>query len=191
MVAYNFQAQFAPDVEAGQKRQTIRANGKRKHAQKGDKLQLYTGMRTKSCRKLRDAVCYDSCQILIEADKVWTFHPQELHTDLDGFAKLDGFSSWKAMREWFEKNHGLPFRGTMIRWLVPRAELNPASKKFNLIRCVECDFDAVVTADNLGPFDCAMCAGDSGREVEMLIEREAVASDQPEGRDDRTNLPRN
>ena len=62
------------------------------------------------------------------------------------------------------------------------------TNKFNLIRCVECDFDAVVTADNLGPFDCAMCAGDSGREVEMLIEREAVASDCPEGRDDRTNL---
>ena len=39
MVAYNSQAQFAPDVESGKKRQTIRAEGKRPHARPGDVLQ--------------------------------------------------------------------------------------------------------------------------------------------------------
>ena len=119
MVAYNFQAQFASDVEAGVKRQTIRANRKRKHAQPGDKLQLYTGMRTKSCRKLKDAVCCESCPVTIEEDKVWTFSPTELNTDLEGFAKQDGFSSWAMMRDWFAKIHGLPFEGTMIKWTFP------------------------------------------------------------------------
>lgn len=126
MVAYNFQARFADAVERGTKRQTIRAPRKDgRHARPGDALQLYTGMRTKQCRKLRDAVCHDACSILIEADKIWTFKPQELHLDLDKFARWDGFADWQEMREWFEAAHGLPFRGVMIRWLVPPATLKP------------------------------------------------------------------
>lgn len=121
MVAYNFQAQFAEDVRTGKKRQTIRAPRKDgRHAKQGDKVQLYTGMRTKFCRKLREAVCHDACTIRIEADKIWTLNPQELHDDLDGFAQLDGFASWEEMRDWFDKTHGLPFTGVLIRWLVPR-----------------------------------------------------------------------
>ena len=123
MVAYNFQAQFAPDVEAGRKRQTIRAPRKNDgHAKPGDKLQLYTGMRTKDCRLLRKAVCHDAFPILIEADKIWTFHPQELHTDLEGWAKRDGFSCWADMKAFFEGQYGLPFQGVLISWLVPAAE---------------------------------------------------------------------
>ncbi len=128
MVAYNFQAQFAAAVESGEKRQTIRAIGKRIHAKEGDKLQLYTGMRTKACRKLREAVCHDFCHILIETDKIWTFRPQELHTDLDRWAKADGFRDWPAMRDFFEKAHGLPFKGVMIRWLVPLADRCPSTE---------------------------------------------------------------
>lgn len=123
MVAYNFQRQFADAVESGRKRQTIRAPRKDgRHAKPGDKLQLYTGMRTKSCRNLKDAVCHDACPILIEADKIWTFQPQELHTDLDAWAKLDGFQSWEEMRAFFTQAHGLPFNGVLIRWLVPLAD---------------------------------------------------------------------
>ncbi|WPZ28151.1 hypothetical protein T8A63_10815 [Sulfitobacter sp. OXR-159] len=129
MVAYNFQTRFAEAVASGQKRQTIRAPRKDdRHAKPGDKLQLYTGMRTKSCRKLRDAVCHDSCAILLEWDKAWTFGPQELFVgeDLERFAQSDGFACWADMRAWFEKVHGLPFTGQMIRWLVP---LNPDAPK--------------------------------------------------------------
>lgn len=123
MVAYNFKAQFAADVEAGRKRQTIRAPRKDgRHAKRGDSLQLYTGMRTAACRKLRDAVCHDACPIVIEPDKIWTFHPQELHTDLEAWAKRDGFETWAAMRDFFEKTHGLPFNGVLISWLVPLAD---------------------------------------------------------------------
>jgi hypothetical protein len=68
MVAYNFKAQFAPLVEAGIKRQTIRARGKRRHAAKGDRLQLYTGQRSPTCRKLLpDPECTESEAIAITA----------------------------------------------------------------------------------------------------------------------------
>lgn len=118
MVAYNFQARFADAVASGAKCQTIRANGMRRHAKEGDALQLYTGQRTKACRKLRDAICSDACRILIDRDRVVTFHPQEF-LDPEQVARLDGFASWADMRDWFEATHGLPFHGTMIRWLVP------------------------------------------------------------------------
>ena len=123
MVAYNFQAKFADAVASGEKRQTIRAPRKdNRHAKAGDKLQLYTGMRTKSCRKLRDAVCHDSCVIRLEHDKAWTFGPQELFMgdDLEHLARSDGFACWAEMRDWFDNTHGLPFTGQMIRWLAPR-----------------------------------------------------------------------
>jgi hypothetical protein len=121
MVAYSFQDRFADAVQSGQKTQTIRAKGKRRHARPGDKLQLYSGMRTKACRKLRDAVCHDACPILIEHDRITTFQPQEF-LDREETARLDGFSSWAEMRDWFDGVHGLPFHGVMIRWLVPPAE---------------------------------------------------------------------
>jgi hypothetical protein len=124
MVAYSFQDRFADAVQSGRKSQTIRANGKRRHARPGEKLQLYTGMRTKTCRKLRDAICHDACMILIDRDRVVTFQPQEF-LDPEQVARLDGFASWPDMRDWFDATHGLPFRGTMIRWLVPPATKAP------------------------------------------------------------------
>lgn len=32
------------------------------------------------------------------------------------FAELDGFESWDDMRDWFDRTHGLPFEGILIRW---------------------------------------------------------------------------
>ena len=51
MVAFSFKAQFADLVASGKKTQTIRQTAR---AKPGDRLQLYTGMRTKKCRKLVD-----------------------------------------------------------------------------------------------------------------------------------------
>jgi hypothetical protein len=55
MVAYSFNRRFVPAIEAGLKRQTIRSH-RRRHARVGEALQLYTGMRTKACRLIRDDV---------------------------------------------------------------------------------------------------------------------------------------
>jgi len=114
MVAYNFQARFASDVEAGRKLRTIRAGGKRRHAQFGDPLQLYTGMRTRGCRLLRTAKCTGSMFCLISEEGV-TLGDQP-QTSLDEFARADGFQDFENMKQWFRDTHGLPFIGRMIEW---------------------------------------------------------------------------
>ena len=34
----------------------------------------------------------------------------------DDIARADGFGNFFEMLEWFEREHGLPFEGIMIRW---------------------------------------------------------------------------
>jgi hypothetical protein len=53
MVAYNFQPMFEPQIVAFEKLQTIRPPRKR-HAQSGEPVQLFTGLRKPHCRKLLD-----------------------------------------------------------------------------------------------------------------------------------------
>ena len=59
MTVYSFKARFVPAIEAGTKRQTIRAPraGRSRHANVGSELQLYTAMRTKHCRLIRRVRC--------------------------------------------------------------------------------------------------------------------------------------
>lgn len=122
MVAYNFQVRFAPLVESGIKCQTIRAARKSRHARKGEPVQLYTGMRTGACRKLRDPdpLCVLSTYCAIREDGITLGnHPR---TDLDEFARGDGFADFEAMKAWFRDTHGLPFIGRLIVWeALPQA----------------------------------------------------------------------
>ena len=118
MVAFNFKAQFADDVEHGIKRQTIRTN---RRCRAGDALQLYTGMRTRKCRKLRDAVCTMVQEVSIAV------HGQFVAVRLDGellpsvlarqLAQADGFDGVSSFAEFFEHEYGgLPFQGWLIKW---------------------------------------------------------------------------
>ena len=120
MAAYNFQKQFAPLVESGKKRQTIRAVGKRRHAKPGEPIQLYTGMRTKVCRKLitPDPVCVEVSPLCIHLGHPRaTVYGQIIEGKaLDNLAKADGFNTAEEMREWFSTVHGLPFNGLLIKW---------------------------------------------------------------------------
>ncbi len=67
MVAYSFDRRFVPAIVSGAKRQTIRAHRAR-HARPGETLQLYTGMRTRQCRKIveRDPVCTRIDEVLFD-----------------------------------------------------------------------------------------------------------------------------
>lgn len=57
MVAYSFKTMFADRIRAGENCQTIRADRKR-HARPGEKMQIFTGMRTKHCERLiPDPLC--------------------------------------------------------------------------------------------------------------------------------------
>jgi hypothetical protein len=122
MVAYSFKAMFSDPILIGRKRHTIRGRRKR-HARPGEALQLYTGMRTKSCRLIARAVCSAVCAIDI--------HFGELRGDyvvidgkrldgaaLDELAYSDGFDDWDGLRAFWLKNHGSldAFEGVIIYW---------------------------------------------------------------------------
>lgn len=118
MVALNFMKQFAPAVEEGRKRQSIRARRKKGGAFPGCSLQLYTAMRTKHCRKLGDAICDDVLPIEISEGGIKLsadFFPAD-HAFSAELARLDGFDGFDAFKEFFKKAHGLPFSGDLIRW---------------------------------------------------------------------------
>ena len=119
-----FQAQFADVVESGEKTQTIRAYRKDKRDPKpGDTLYLYTGLRTKQCRKLGEAIA-ESVEVIGIGEAMFcedespieivplVLLPREAH-DL---AIRDGFSDLDEMLSFFDKTHDLPFEGLLIRW---------------------------------------------------------------------------
>lgn len=131
MVAYSFKPSFAAMILAGTKRQTIRApRGERgRHARVGDGLQLYTGMRTRACRKLGDAACAELREVVLDfdQDRVMLDDAIELVTgvELCAFAAADGFgdppnelSAWGYMRRWWGITHPGQdvFRGVLIGW---------------------------------------------------------------------------
>ncbi len=132
MPALNFQKQFAAAVESGKKRQTIRCHRKdgRPHVLPGQTLKLYTGMRTKECRLLAMVRCISVEVVTIDRDGVglgegtlrviWLGEASSFirRGMLEGLAIADGFKDWPAMREWFRETHGLPFHGSLIKWVV-------------------------------------------------------------------------
>lgn len=115
MVAYNFQKRFALKVESREKRQTIRPKGKRRHARPGDALQLYTGMRTKGCRKLLDATCKAAEPVVINPSGE-IYISEGLVTNPIVTAKRDGFETVEEFIAFFRDTHGLPFEGVLVRW---------------------------------------------------------------------------
>jgi len=117
MPAFNFKKQFADDVERGKKRQTIRAkrrDGRNPHV--GDKLYFYTGMRTKSCRKLGEATCIAVDQITIDEHGINLNGKWLCIYDQAVTACADGFCSSYDLKAFLRKEHGLPFEGLLYRW---------------------------------------------------------------------------
>lgn len=122
MVAYNFMARFANSVEDGTKRQTIRAQGKRRPPFPGEQLQLYTGMRTRDCRLLRSAPCLEVHPIAMEltssrvrillGDVIRELEPDEVSQ----LAKDDGFATAEEFFAYFTEAHGATFGGYLIKW---------------------------------------------------------------------------
>lgn len=136
MVAYSFRQRFAPNIQAGlgipvagrpkPKRQTIREYGRRHHAVPGQEIQLYTGMRTKQCALIGEAMCVDASPImlrflphgigdLVDSEVIGILERKD-HLNL--FAQHDGFIDWKELRMFFASNHpGISrFEGVLIRW---------------------------------------------------------------------------
>lgn len=123
MPAYNFQKRFAPAVERGEKRQTIRRT--MKGARPGAQAYLYTGQRTAYCRKLGEGMitgvlpieigrhgCGEPYACITEQGKQALI----VHGDLDALARDDGFEAAEEMVEWFAAQYGLPFTGFLHQW---------------------------------------------------------------------------
>lgn len=127
MVALNFIKQFADDVESGKKNRTIRKSGKRKPPRVGDALQLFTGMRTRSCRKLADAICTNvrDIKVIPKYGEVHIRQQREINwfvfdsdKSLGQLSSLDGFKSIEDFFAFFEKdlNASGAFEGYLIEW---------------------------------------------------------------------------
>ncbi len=116
MVAFNFSEQFSGPVERREKKQTIRQT---RRAKAGDSIQLFTGQRTPSCRKLTedDPVCISvdyveiRPAILVVGDTVKYKHTR------DDFAREDGFKDYADMHRWFSERYKKDvFIGYLHRW---------------------------------------------------------------------------
>lgn len=115
MVAYNFKPRFVSLIERGQKTQTIRPYGKRRHAQAGDTLHLYTGARTPLARLiLPPRPCILAGHARITRTRVCI--DGERVRDPEGFALRDGFEAFDDMTGFFDILYDLPFEGWVIRW---------------------------------------------------------------------------
>lgn len=149
MVAYSYKGRFVAPIRVGlglpvldlhyelggylpgqpirPKRQTIRANGRRRHARPGEAIQHYHGMRTTKCFKIGDARCSAASviRLFIHGERVLInqrSRPIEYckPRDLDMFARDDGFDDWAGMRNfWLDEHDGKhlgPFVGVLVQW---------------------------------------------------------------------------
>lgn len=114
MVAINFSPQFAEDVAAGRKTQTIRQTARVKA---GQVIQLYTGQRTRACKKLGDAECIDCTYVGLTARGITLGDVSKFPRNMDEFARADGFENYAAMWAWFSGRYKTTsFTGVVIRW---------------------------------------------------------------------------
>lgn len=122
MPALNFMERFAPLVESGAKRQTIRKVRKQPIAV-GDRLYLYTGMRTKDCRKLGEGLCIGVAPVKMEINDlnntplIWIGDCPLNIPKSHALAHADGFETAAELFLMFYKLYGLPFEGMLIQWV--------------------------------------------------------------------------
>ena len=115
---------FIDKILSGEKRQTIRrASPKWQNVKAGDKLTLYTGLRTKQCRKLGEAVVESITPIMIdtECDNVAVETPLgDFNLDLPALNDLvarDGVDSNDEFFKFFCLNYSVGrLKMVVIRW---------------------------------------------------------------------------
>jgi hypothetical protein len=159
MVALSFKEMFVDPIRVGlgidvflevigevkPKRQTVRANGKRRPPRPGETLQLYCGMRTKKCRKIGDARCTkvepielrfvrradDTIGVDIRLGKRKSLRKAAAET----FARADGFRSLDDFIGFWLAVHGAPpkWNGNVIYW-EPLTKKAPAEAGAGLDR---------------------------------------------------------
>ena len=117
---FNFKKEFAPRVESGEKRQTIRRNRKDGRRPKpGDTAKCYTGLRIRGARRLRTETVVECMSVRMYIDeRVIVIDGAKLDRDraID-FAAADGFNCVDDMMRWFFDQYGTnDFEGFFTRW---------------------------------------------------------------------------
>lgn len=128
MPAISFMRRFAPLVESGQKKQTIRKLSKRK-IKPGDTLQLYCCQRSSKGYKIGEAVCIQVTHFYMtefEGDYFALLDGAEMRgSELDQLAKDDGFKDRNEFFKFFKERFDVikcsggrwtEFNGELIVW---------------------------------------------------------------------------
>lgn len=124
MVAYNFKKRFIEPIQAGTKRQTIRAprDGRSRHARPGEEVQLYFGLRSRQTQMiLHGAVCTAVETVSLNFVRDSVLLSSGIAYDLgalDLFAVDDGFADWADLKRFWAEEHSAisVFGGILIRW---------------------------------------------------------------------------
>lgn len=114
MTAFNFTVNI-DKIEDGSKRSTIR---KTRRCKVGDTMQLYTGQRTKACRKIKDVICIGIAKIKITEECPWFISLVEGDVNPNGsYLHLqEGFKNCAEFVDFFRQTYGLPFVGWLHCW---------------------------------------------------------------------------
>ena len=120
MALINFSREdFVEAVANGSKHFTIR-QVRKKPIKKGETLQLYTGLRTKKARKLREAICKNVGDIKIENKRkeflFWLNNKQLSLAQVEDISNKIGFDSVQEWLTYFKKKYKFPFKGQLIEW---------------------------------------------------------------------------
>jgi len=116
MPSLNFLNKFALDVELENKKQTIRKMRKKPFKLK-DHLYLYTGMRTKGCRKLGEAIASEVSEITICPHRILVDGKELGKEEKEHLAYCDGFDSIHHFNYFFLHDYpGGEFKGQIIKW---------------------------------------------------------------------------
>ena len=118
---------FIDKILSGEKRQTIRKAGKKwENVKVGDKLTLYTGLRTKECRKLGEAEVksIEDIKLYIEYNHYRDTYYTEILIDnkiptdceINKLVKADGFRNIYYFLKFFQDHYGNNFKGKIIKW---------------------------------------------------------------------------
>lgn len=119
-----FQPRFAPLIQSGAKRQTIRPMPK-VMPEAGDIVDCrqWSGLPYRSKQIRLGEFEVEEVGTVFLAERAYELHLHgRIFISLKGcdmardFAQSDGFDSFDDMLEWFIENHGLPFGGILIKW---------------------------------------------------------------------------
>lgn len=118
MATLSFQKMFADRVQSGEKLHSVRP--KRKRPQDwlpGKTVHLFTGMRTKYCRRLGLGVLTGLVDIEVHEDAL-VLDGQRITEPSwkDAFAVSDGFTCYAELVDFLQDFYGLPFTGDLIKW---------------------------------------------------------------------------